>query len=327
MTLLLTMVAKPSYSQELVLPAEQVAEAQPGNVSGFQADDTSGFWYVTTRHSPQVFNRGPVFRPGVARYEEGIGFRNTDFETMKASLTPGVPICVMVHGSFVDTPSTWKESVPTWRWIRSASRGAPVQMIYFTWPSERAYLPTVALDVHLLGRRAERNGYYLAEFLQHLPAESPVCFLGHSHGTRVISSGLHLLAGGTIQRTCHPWARVNGRRLRAVYAASAIDHDWLLPGQRYDRALQSAECILNLQNYSDPALLYYPLRIPLLSARALGRVGLTPLDRERLGPRQGQVVDWEVTRAIGPNHLWPHYFTKPNIAMAMRNYVYFPEAR
>ncbi len=183
----------------------------------------------------------------------------------------------------------------------------------------------MAFDTNQLGRRACRNGYYLAELIQHLPPECPVCLIGHSHGTRVISSCLHLLAGGAIQGIQHPFARVNGRLIRTVFTGSAIDHHWLNPGKRYDRALSSTQCLLNMTNCYDPALAVYPFRMPLLVRPALGMTGLTRLDRRRLGPMSRKVLDFDVTPIIGASHYWPYYFQQPGLAMAMRNYVYFPD--
>lgn len=200
-----------------------------------------------------------------------------------------------------------------------------MQMIYFSWPSYKPLTPLVQLDVNVLGRRAARNGYYLAELVHQIPQECPVCLLGHSHGARVAAAGLHLLAGGAIQGVCHPYARANGRPVRTVFTAAAIDHNWLNPGKRYDRALYSTQCLLNMVNRADPALHAYPLRLPLFAKRPLGLSGLTQWDRNNLRGWGNKVLDYDVTRAVGARHLWPYYFQNNGLAMAMRNYVYFPD--
>lgn len=318
---------RPLQLAEVTAPEPHLEIQQADSIaSGLpMGNGDTGFWYLSTHSSPQTFDQRPCFRPGVCRYEDGAGFHRSHFQNLKTQLQPGIPICIVVHGSFMDVPSTWSESVCTWRWLKSASMGQPMQMIYLTWPSYRTIGPAVQIQVNQLGRRAARNGYYLAELLQHLPPESPVCLVGHSHGTRVVSASLHYLAGGTVQSMKHPWARSNGRRIRAVFAASAIDHDWLLPGHKYDRALCTTECVLNLYNRHDPALGIYPLRFPLVAKRALGAQGLTRRDRVLLGPRSRQVVDYNATDAIGTTHLWPYYYRNPGLAMAMHNYVYFPD--
>ncbi len=243
---------------------------------------------------------------------------------MRASLQPGIPICIVVHGSFVGWEGACIESRFTWKWLGNACPDRPFQMIYFTWPSDKSITPLVQFDVAVLGRRASRNGYYLATLIQQLPPESPVCLLGHSHGTRVVSSALHMMAGGEVDDVCHPCVRTSGRKIRAVYAAAAIDHDWLNPEERFGRALCTAECILNLKNSHDPALKIYPLRRPF-SSRALGQAGFTSKDRRELGGWSNRAVDMDLSDLIGHGHFWPEYFQRPAIARSIANYVFFPD--
>ena len=286
----------------------------------------SGYWFVSTEYSPQSFDRScPRFCPGVLRYEECVGFRRSSIVELCAGLEPGVPVCIMVHGSFVDIDSARRESACTWRWLRGGSMGHKMQMIYLSWPSYSPLGPLVQLEVNKLGRRAGRNGYYLAELTQYIPPDCPICLMGHSHGTRVIASALHLLAGGTVQGIRHPFARAEGRHIRTVFAASAIDHDWLNPSNRYGRALCSTQCLLNLKNTQDRALKFYQYRMPLISKYPLGRTGLTSGDRRQLGGWGQNVNDYDVTAVIGAAHLWPYYFNKPSMARLLHNYVYFPD--
>lgn len=319
---------------DLTVPAVQPVPAEPLPVSSSDASSTqysappseTGFWFLNTHQSPQSFEDSrPMFRPQVSRFEQRVGFQSSSFQALTASLEPGVPVCIMIHGSFVDTPSFCQESQYTWKWLRSASHGQPMQMIYFHWPSYKMLSPLVAIDTNILGRRAARNGYYLADMIHHLPPECPVCLIGHSHGSRVIASCLHLLAGGSVQGVRHPTARCHGRTIRTVFTGSAIDHHWLNPGQRYDRALLSTECLLNMTNCKDPALMVYPFRLPLLVRPPLGLTGLTRGDRYHLGPLGRKVLNYDVSHTIGASHLWPYYFRSPRLAMVIRNYVFFPD--
>ncbi|MEQ9409111.1 MAG: alpha/beta hydrolase [Fuerstiella sp.] len=306
--------------------AAETLAAPTAAISSMPSLADSGFWFLSTQHSPQSFDRCcPQFCPTVNRFEQCVGFRNSSLAELSGGLEPGVPVCIVIHGSFVDLESSCRESQQVWHWLRSAGMGQRMQMIYFSWPSFRRLTPMVQYDVNVLGRRAARNGYYLAELIQHIPPECPICLLGHSHGTRVISAGLHMLSGGAIQGVCHPFARAHGRRIRTVFAAAAVDHHWFNPGKRYDRALFSTECLLNLTNRIDPALNIYPLRMPLLAARPMGLTGVTRWDRWRLGSCGGKVLNYDVSRDIGRTHLWPYYFSNNRLAMIMRNYVYFPD--
>ena len=286
----------------------------------------SGFWFVSTHHSPQSFvHTCPRFFPGILRYEQCAGYRSSSMVELCAALEPGIPVCIMVHGSFVDRASACRESISTWQWLRRGAMGRRMQMIFLTWPSYSPLGPLVQLEVNKLGRQAARNGYYLAELTHHIPPECPICLLGHSHGTRVISSALHLLAGGSVQGVCHPFARAEGRHIRTVFAASAIDHNWLNPSHRYGRALCSTQCLLNLRNTRDPALQFYSCRLPLVAKHPLGLTGLTTRDRRQLGSGGHKVYDYDVTGVIGAAHLWPYYFNRPSLACVLHNYVYFPD--
>ncbi|MCP4505831.1 MAG: alpha/beta hydrolase [Fuerstiella sp.] len=321
---LLSCVASVTRGEEL-----SGAEAAQASVNVAVADpplSDSGFWIVSTHDSPQSFDHArPRFCPAVLRYEQCVGYRPSRIAELCAGLEPGIPVCIMVHGSFVDWASACRESISTWHWLRRGSMGRRMQMIYLTWPSYSPLGPMLQLEVNKLGRRAARNGYYLAELTQHVPPECPICLLGHSHGTRVIASALHLLAGGSVQGVCHPYARAAGRHIRTVFAASAIDHDWLNPSHRYGRALCSTQCLLNLQNRRDPALRIYSCRLPLIAKQPFGLTGLTFRDRRQLGAWGQKVNDYDVTEVIGAAHLWPYYFNRISLACAVHNYVYFPE--
>ncbi|MGV2337921.1 MAG UNVERIFIED_CONTAM: hypothetical protein LVR18_28845 [Planctomycetaceae bacterium] len=69
-----------------------------------------------------------------------------------ASLTPGIPVCIMVHGSFMDSPSVVPESAKTWQWLRHGAGGRPFQMVYFRWPSWKLPTALINIDIAVLGR-------------------------------------------------------------------------------------------------------------------------------------------------------------------------------
>lgn len=138
----------------------------------------------------------------------------------------------------------------------------------------------------------------------------------------MVSSAMHFLGGGELQgiRVCDG----PSHRVRGILAAAALDHDWMVPGQRYDRALCGAECVLNLRSKLDWALSIYPLRRPF-SRRALGQSGFTSKDRQRLGARAQQIANLDVSRELGVGHIWPCYYEHPEIAASIVPWVYFTE--
>ena len=239
------------------------------------------------------------------------------------SLVPGVPVCIVVHGSYVDWNSVRHDSLPLFRWIRGAESGRPLQVIFYSWPSEPlTYLPHI--DFNVLGHRAGLNGFYLSQLLMQIPPDSPVCLLGHSQGTRVISSFLHLQGGGVVEGRYLPDSFKSPHELRAVFTAAAIDHDWLNPGQRYGAALSRVNGLLNLKNCQDWALSFYHFR-KVGGDFALAVSGFTPQDYRQMGTLSCRVRELNVAPIVGGDHTWPGYYQRPELAEAMVPYVYWTD--
>jgi hypothetical protein len=244
-------------------------------------------------------------------------------------LKPGVPVCIMVHGSFVTADTVSEDSKNTFRWLRQAAPHLPLQVVFLTWPSEGLLTlnPAIAtssavpgLDVAILGRRAEFNGIRLVKLIQSISPESPICLIGHSHGARIVASGLDLMGGGELcgVRLCDG----PSHRIRTILAGAAIDHDWLCPGQRFENALNATECLLNIRVRKDWALLIYPLRRPF-SRSALGSAGFTEGDMRQFGSRASQVRNYDLSDLIGYGHVWPDFYQHPSIADSLVDWVYF----
>ncbi len=263
-------------------------------------------------------------------WEDCCGNRGeSDIAGFRQWLRPGIPVCVMVHGSFVPEETVYTDCRNTFLWLRGAAPRRELQMVFLSWPSDGIFtlngevaLSSLVpgLDVAILGRRAEKNGQLLARLVQLLPPESPVCLIGHSHGARIVSSALHLIGGG-----CQGDVRISdgpSHRLRTILAAAAIDHDWFVSGQRYDHALRATECMLNLRCRHDWALSVYPLR-ELFSRHALGRGGFSEQDLEELGEDAQRLSELDVTPYTQRGHIWPKYYEHPQLAQSLVPWVYF----
>ena len=235
----------------------------------------------------------------------------------------------MVHGSFVTADTVTEDSKNTFRWLRRAAPHLQLQVVFLTWPSEGLLTlnPAIAgtsavpgLDVAILGRRAEFNGIRLVKLVQSISPQSPICLIGHSHGARIVASGLNLMGGGELcgVKLCEG----PSHRIRTILAGAAIDHDWLCPRQRYEYALNATECLLNIQVRKDWALMIYPLRRPF-SKRALGSTGFTERDMMQFGRRASQVCNYDLSEMIGYGHIWPEFYQHQSIANELVNWVYF----
>lgn len=300
-------------------PTRPVDENRPGTGSEDQ------YWVVSTRRCPQE-NDGPLACP-IDYFQRRLDGRVRRFDeaSFLQSFQPGVPICVVVHGSFVSWDGLWSHSRPLYRWIRGAEPDRPLQVVFVSWPSDGPLSYFLPLDIAVLGRRSAFNGFYLAQLASKFPETSPITFVGHSHGARLISSAIHLMGGGSVQGYRAAPSIVAARhQVRAVLFAAAMDHDWLNPGERYGRMLYRSNAVLSLRNREDIALGFYPLR-KFNSNAALARVGLTNFDRQRLGSLNPKLMELDVTAVIGSGHVWQHYFSRPEISQVIAPYVFFTD--
>ncbi|WP_197444378.1 alpha/beta hydrolase family protein [Maioricimonas rarisocia] len=279
-----------------------------------------GYWVISSRRSTQHERENGRWGVDVFRRSGPRQVRGSNIQEFASSLTPGVPVCIFTHGSFVSWPSHLQQAEATNRWLRRAGAGAPLHVVFFTWPSDSGAIVT-PLDVSVRGRRAEFNGLHLAWVLSQIPEACPVCLIGHSHGARVTLSTMHLIGGGQVQGLVYNGPKPQSKRYRVVLAAAAVDHDWINPSNRYGQAVCQLEGLMNLQNRTDLALGLYPLRQPF-SNRALGEAGFSATDRYMQGPHRCKMIDVDVTPLLGAGHNWPLYLATPQIASTIAPFVY-----
>ena len=286
------------------------------------------FWIVQTRDCPQEMGSDPWPRLKVLHFDERCELVEHDPNELFAQ-TVGRPVLIQVQGSLT-TPDIalggllWTES-----WLRhNRALTADAVVIAFDWPSERIY-KNGTRDINEKGRRAYVAGYHLARFVLGFPAGSRICLLGQSYGGRVVPSALHLLGGGCLDSQSrdapvHLPAIRNDLFLRAVIIAGASDRNWLDPGQRLDRALVACEGFLNLYNSRDEALRLYPFLTRSNHHRALGRVGLSNHDLEKLGPLAARYAEQDVHDALGIEHSLLDAVANPQVARSIAPYLFNP---
>ncbi|WP_397571534.1 hypothetical protein [Schlesneria sp. T3-172] len=318
----------PAEGRSFVLPApaESGAEASlpPSTQTIVRGPCDPDYWIISTRCAEAEVEAGVGYNYKVYRFEGPNPGRYSSMDELLASLQPGVPVCFMAHGSFVTWDSMLNDSAQTYRWLRGAAPCQPVHMIFYTWASDDVECFIPGLRVNVLGRRASLNGFYLADLITKVSHQHPVCVIGHSHGTRMVSAALHSMGGGAVEGRFFAGGPQPPRRIRVILAAAAIDHDWLNPNERFGLALNQCEAVINLRNHTDFPLTIYPLRRPI-SGKALAISSFTRRDRELIGPANQKIVDYDVTNLVGLGHIWVHYYSQPQIAQAIRHFVYFDE--
>ena len=303
------------------LPIPVPAQGPVGRVSTGTVDEPD-FFVVNSARCPQMpLNCEPRCDGIVHRFLPDCRYHVSSRDDLINSFQPGVPVCIVVHGSFVGAADVYMESVGRYRRMLQSAGNRPLHFIAAHWPSETGLLLLPTIQTNALGRRAEFNGIYLAQLIGQIPPSQPVSLIGHSHGCRVVASALHLLAGGAVRgfTVADPSPE---RPIRAVFGAAAIDHTWLNPGQKYGRALLRVEQLLNIKNETDLVLNAYPLRDPRLR-RAFGQVGLSRRDVQMIGPLVGKIREFDATRLVGSGHMIEAYAPHPQIRSAYLPYVYF----
>lgn len=297
-----------------------------GRSNGRSCVCNPNFWIVSSRHCKQgAFCRKqrPVCHLKQFQYVNGRAIRRHPSEFQRW-LVPGAPVCVVIHGVFTRFDSLLDESRAMCRWLHAASPGRPLNVVIYSWPSDKLPTGLLPADVTLNGRFAAFNGFYLSQFLTQVPAGSRVCLLGHSLGARTAASVLHLQAGGTVQGFRLRPGLYNSHRYRAVFLAAAVDHCWLNPGDRYGRAMCRVEALVNVHNDCDFALMLYPLRKPF-GHRALGMTAFLPRDLRKMGPLAAKLAQFDASQYVGRRHAWLFYFARPQIARAVHLYIDFSD--
>jgi len=293
----------------------------PENGPANSTSSLPAYWMVSSRCSVQNIHEACRGSWGVTVSERRCSGEMvaSSLPELVAQLDPTQPVCIFVHGSFVEFESQCQQAHAFYRRLAPCYPGR-LQLIFFTWPSDGPRTGWFPLDVAVRGRQADFNGFHLAYLISQIPESCPVTMIGHSHGARMILATMHLAGGGTVEGHYFPYSMGANRRFRAVLAAGAMDHNWLNPGQVYCCALNRLECVLNLRNRRDSALGFYPLSRPF-AHRAVARSGFTRLDYYLLGANGAKLHDADVTTAVGASHYWPEYYNSPAVISWVLSYL------
>ena len=257
-------------------------------------------------------------------YRTPEGMSEVSAEEFLSTLRSDRPVCVVIHGSYNYWKDVLAESTRNHRWIQQAARGSEVQVVHFSWPSDGVAHVLFPVELRVMGRRAAVHGGYLAQLISMFPADQPVTLVGHSHGARCVVAALHAMGGGALDDGSHLGRGARPpRRVRGVLIAAAIDHDWLNPGERYDRALTPVEGMLVLTNPRDGWLQVYPLHTPMKGTQALGLEGLTRRDQRQLGGWADRVQNYDCSEWVGRSHDFATFNGNPGLADVIRNYVVY----
>jgi hypothetical protein len=286
--------------------------------------DDDDIWLVSSRGCGcQSFAAaGPPLK--YWRYIRQQGWVASSGEAFFATARPEQPVVIAVHGNRMN-----QQSANDFGWaiyqriVRNSPEQPPLRFVTWAWPSDKA--PTRATeDVRIKCARSDVDARFVAWFIEQLPATAPLSFCGYSLGVRIVAGALEMRAGGVVNgRGQSPSIGSPRPPARAVFMASAIDNDWLLPGRRYGRALGQLEHLLLFNNSSDRALrFYHRIYSKHGGPEALGYTGLA--GPGLLGASLAKIEQRDVACVIGPRHDWELYVA--NLGSSISKGLTFPLA-
>ncbi len=299
---------------------EDLAIGQVKPSLGTQCDPD--FFFIDTIPSPQEVEPGcePAAQVQVVRYESN-RYRPSDLDEWIASLQPGVPVCILTHGAFVDRKWAARDSVKHYRNFLRSAGGRPIHVVAIHWPSKADFSKCIHTEMARLDRQATTNGHYLAQLISCIPPENPVCLIGHSHGARISCQALSLLATGRVADSVNP-ADGQPRRFRLVLSAATVHQHWLNPGEQYHPALCRVECLLCVRNCLDPMLCIYPAT-NIGFKKGIGKVGFRWCDLRKMGWQADKVNQIWVSTQVKARHTISSYYSQTDVLQALSPYLTF----
>jgi hypothetical protein len=310
----------PAESAPAPLPrgtVEAVAVDPPGEPCTSAAAG-SELWLVSTRSLPIDGDCcTPKFAPNVFRYICGKGFVRATLAELIADEDLERPTFIYIHGNDNDADDAAETGLDLYNRLLNSRCAQPIRLIVWSWPSEEV-VKCVRQDARIKACRTNIEGYFLAVFIDLLPANLHVGIAGYSYGARVATGGLHILGGGVVEGR-----RIATRRhpdrdpLRCVLLAAAMDNDWLLPGRPHDRAVSQVERMVITISRIDHVLCFYPCLWGCGGPDALGVTGL--INAGSLGPEAMKIAHIDVTRAVHRRHGWENFAEAPEVMSLLRH--------
>jgi hypothetical protein len=212
---------------------------------------------------------------------------------------PSVRTIIFIHGNRITPSDAKNEGLAVYRKLANyaGSGGERIRFVIVSWPSGRVGGPLN--DVRLKAQRTGPAGCQLAWLLDQMPAETPISLVGFSYGARIITGGLHILAGGnlggcSLAEPVHP----NRPPVKAVLIGAALHANWLGDGQNHGQAMTQVDEMFLVNSCQDMAMRYYRFSTKRGNPQALGLCGPTRISPEN----RAKIHERDVSRATGKEH-------------------------
>lgn len=276
-------------------------------------------WYVSSRNLPLEGDpSAQAAQMDFECYAAGEGWVPSTLEAFLATDDPHTRTTFYVHGNWATEEDAHFTGNRMRELLTDGACGS-WRFVIFTWPADRCGKSMVR-DARLKAGRAEAQSYYLAWLLDQLDPQVPVTLVGYSYGTRLISSGLHLLGGGAVHhRRLEPRLHPERCGIRAILIAAAIDANCFGVDGRYSAALYSVDCVLATVNARDPYLCFYSLLYGAGGPPALGYSGVIEGAKLKFGGQR--VSQMDVTRSVRRHHVLNRYVEAPQVLAELRHFA------
>ena len=174
----------------------------------------------------------------------------SSLEAFLASADPQAPTVFYAHGAANSEPDALSGG---WRAMPqfATETGRPLRFVIWSWPADRVHLRPVN-DMRLQAGISYCEGLKMAQVIDRMAPQSPICLLGFSFGAQVTVGAAHVFGGGslggqTLANRLHP----DRRLMRMVVVSAAMNNDWLMPGRPFDKAVIPLERMMVLFNPCD----------------------------------------------------------------------------
>lgn len=285
--------------------------SQESRAQGCRPQDD--LWFIDTR--PAACNaKDELGLPKVSAER-----RLSDNRWHRSSLTeflaedPSMPTIIWVHGNRIEGPESRQRG---WEFYYKLTRHAdpsPLRVVIWSWPADQVRGPLN--DIRYKAMLTEPAAYHLGQVLVRMNPEQHLGLVGFSYGARIITGALHLQAGGRLgsKQLALPKDAMAGPTSTVVLWASALNHDWLLPGRYHGESLEQISQVTLLNNPCDRALKRYHLTSRCSNPTALGYVGLAS---QCLAENQYKVVQQNVSCQVGEVHTSTNYIQSPSVMLS-----------
>jgi hypothetical protein len=216
---------------------------------------------------------------------------------------------IFVQGNRLSPGDAKHDGLAVYRRLANyAGRGERIRFVIWSWPSTQVSGPL--RDVREKAARTGPAGCQLAWLVDQMPAETPVSLVGFSFGARIITGGLHILAGGNLGG-CSLGERVHPDRppMDVVLIAAALHANWLGEGSYHGLAMTQVNQMFLINSCQDMAMRYYHFVQKRGNPQALGLRGPTYIS----GDGSAKITMRDASRYSGREHNLFLYLCAPGV--------------